>query len=166
MRPAYEAMSLASKISEAFSSRTRPEAVIESHAPGTDEYSDAQAFAGREWRELSEDDWREHSAAIFGLSPEAFRYYLPSILHLSVSSNHVDMLGIDALIGMLDRSNTPSSWDQFFRERWTGFTPAEYQVLQEWLIWLSSEPGMKFASQRLGRASDTVSILANAGDPG
>jgi hypothetical protein len=61
----------------------------------------------------------------------------------------------------LDRSNTPSSWDDFFLERWPTLTPEECEATQRWLLWLADFDPPPIADASLSRAFDTVNLLAS-----
>ncbi|HET8823509.1 MAG TPA: hypothetical protein VFM77_00145, partial [Terriglobales bacterium] len=71
-------MTLAEKIEHVFSSRTRPAQVVPDQVLQFDsDVEEALWFSGRDWRDLTWQDWQEHSCAFYFFRPEAFAYYLP-----------------------------------------------------------------------------------------
>jgi hypothetical protein len=76
---------LLEKIESAFSSRAKPAQVrLADGVFQLDfEVEEALWFSGRDWHELTWQDWQEHSSAIYFFDSEAFAYYLPSVLLLS-----------------------------------------------------------------------------------
>jgi len=81
-------MKLAATIEHVFSSRAKPAQVrlADEVIQLDDDVEDALWFSGRDWHELTWQNWQEHSDAIFFFDPEAFAYYLPSILLLSAQN--------------------------------------------------------------------------------
>jgi len=153
-------MHLLDELESAFGHRARPGAVVRQGAPDTDVYTDAKFFHGLDWREVRAADFDTHTSAIFGFTPEAFCYYFPGVLAACVRENRPDMLSVDALLAMIDRSNMPNSWDDYFIERWGRLTARELNVTQKWLLWLS-ECGMPMTYENLlDRAFDTVERLS------
>jgi hypothetical protein len=67
----------------------------------------------------------------------------------------------DSLIQMLDRSNMPSSWDDFFLERWPRLDAAECEATQRWILWLVAANPPVIAEHSLSRAFDTINLIAN-----
>jgi len=146
-------------IAEAFEGRVMPESVIEAGSPNTDNYEDAQKFAGKTWQQITCAEIQKYYDAIFGFSPEAFRYFLPGIYSAGIRENMPNLITNSALVGCLDRGNAPNSWDDFFAERWPQLTPKECEATQKWLLWLSDSGGHEDIA--LSRAFDTLNILAN-----
>jgi hypothetical protein len=72
-----------------------------------DDEEDALWFSGRDWHEITWQNWQEHSDAIFFFDPEPFVYYLPSILLLSAQNPNESLNAGDSLIGELDRTPDP-----------------------------------------------------------
>jgi len=161
-------MNLAEKIERAFASRQKPaqvrlgDEVIQLDS----DVEDALWFSGYDWDKLTWQNWQEHSSAIYYFDPEAFAYYLPSVLILA-AQNPSDSLGAaDSLINQLDRSPDMEGWTEGFANRFLGLNPAELNVLKEWLLrvceyapykgWgtAASGPGDTF-----GRAFDTIDLI-------
>jgi hypothetical protein len=161
-------MKLTEKIERVFSSRPMPAQVrlADEVIQLDDDVEDALWFSGRDWRELTWQNWQEHSDAIFFFDPESFAYYLPSILVLSVQNPTGSLNAADSLIGELDRSPDPEVWTEDFVRRFLELNRAELDVLKDWLLQVceyvpyrgwgiaASGPGDTF-----GRAFDTVDLL-------
>lgn len=152
-------MNLIEKIEKAFSHRKSPRDVVEEGHPQTDIYESASHFSGLSWRDITCDLLDQHHDAIFGFNPDAFCYYLPGIYIAGIKENRGDLLIYSTLVNMLDRSNTPNSWDDFFIERWAALTDKECQASQEWLVWLSAIESIFYYGNELSRAFDTLEII-------
>jgi hypothetical protein len=161
-------MTLLDKIRRTFALRPMPDEVV---APSELQQLDSDVeealwFLGRDWHELTWQDWQEHSNAVFFFDSEAFAYYLPSVLLLSAQNPNEWLMAADVLIGELDRSPDVEGWTEGFASRFLGLHPAELDVLKEWLLQVcehvpykrwgisASGPGDTF-----GRAYDTVDLL-------
>ena len=145
------------QVERAFAHRAKPEAVIEPRNPMPDD-EDALWFAGRDWREITARDWNDHSDAFFRFAPEAFRYYLQSILCLVAKNPDENLLAADALIGCLDRSPNVEWWDQFLLDHLLGLEIDEYDGIDSWIVMLS-EKSHCYKEDSLTRASQTVHLL-------
>jgi hypothetical protein len=159
---------LSEKIERVFSHRPKPAQVrlADEVIQLDDDVEDALWFSGRDWHELTSQNWQEHSDAIFFFDPEAFAYYLPSILLLSVQNPNEPLNAADSLIGDLDRTPDPEEWSEAFVSRFLELNLAELDTLKEWLLQVceyvpyrgsgiaASGPG-----DRVGRADDTVELL-------
>jgi hypothetical protein len=148
-------------IEKAFAKRERPQTVRDMSRPADEIYSDADAFAGKDWREVTCALLEKHYNATSGFSPEAFCYYLPGIYVAGMREGRPDLLVNDALIIGLDRGNAPASWDDFFRERWPRLTPQECEATQRWILWLSEFDPPPIEDASLSRAYDTMDLLAH-----
>jgi hypothetical protein len=131
-----------------------------------DDVEDALWFSGREWHELTWQNWQEHSDAIFFFDPEAFAYYLPSILLLSAQNSNEALNAADSLIGELDRTPAPGEWAESFISRFSELNRAELDLLKEWLLQICEyEPYKRWGiaasgpGDTFGRAFDTVDLL-------
>jgi len=161
-------ITLTDKIERAFSSRPKPAQVrLADEVFQLDfEVEEALWFSGRDWHEITWQDWQEHSSAIYFFDPEAFAYYLPSVLLLSAQDPNKWLQAADSLINELDQSPDPEGWTQGLVRRFLGLNAAELDVLKEWLLQVceyvpyrawgiaASGPGDTF-----GRAFDTVDLL-------
>lgn len=151
-------MNFRKKIEQAFKHRPKPVNVIDISRPLTTEYEDALWFTDREWKEITWENWELYRDAIYAFTSEAFAYYLPSILLLSAEKPTEWFWPADALLQMLDRSPTVAYWDDFLISRLMGLRIAEYEVISEWLMYLSEHKG--FATpETLARAFDTITLL-------
>lgn len=151
-------MSLRSAILEAFVHRPLPNSVVEIVRNHDADQIDAQWFEGRHWQSISRLDWEQHRGAFYAFSPEAFRFYLPSILLISTGDAGQSFDLAHAVIDVLDRSPDPGYWDEFMRSRFSGFTSCEYRAIQDWLLALAADAGGD-SSESLGRCFDTVVLL-------
>jgi len=161
-------MDLIAKIAAAFAHRQIPSEVVEMEGRFQidSDVDEALWFQGRDWREISRDDWQRHSAAVFFFSPEAFAYYLPSLLMITVQNpkGYPD-LAVAKLIHLLDHTPAPEFLDAHLVDWFSGLSDAEFEVVKEWLLFAcenlpggwgisASGPGEVF-----GRAFDTVTLL-------
>jgi hypothetical protein len=161
-------MDLLEKIERAFASRAKPAQVrLGDEVVQLDsDLDEALWFSGRDRHRLTWQNWQEHSCAIFFFDPEAFAYYLPSVLLLAVQNPNESLTAADSLINQLDRSPDLEGWTEGFTSRFLELNPAELNVLKEWLLQIceyapykrlgiaASGPGDTF-----GRAYDTVDLL-------
>lgn len=161
-------MNLTDKIERVFSSRQKPAQVrlADEVIQLDSDVEEALWFSGRDWHEITWHDWQEHSCAIFFFDPDAFAYYLPSVLLLSARNPNEALNAADSLIGELDLSPSPEGWTDGFVNRFLGLTSAELDVLKDWLLHVceyvsykrcgiaGSGPGDTF-----GRAFDTISLV-------
>lgn len=152
-------MNLVSQISTAFSARVSPATVIPPSHPTTHEYIEALHFQGRDWREITCDEWASYSDAIYAFSPSAFCYFLPGMLSSQVREQRADLLITSALLNMLDRSPNMDTWDDFFVERWPLLTTEECRAVQQWILWLANQ-SIGFDDDTLMRSYETLEILA------
>ena len=130
------------------------------------EVEEALWFSGRDWHEITWPDWRDHSSAILFFDPEAFAYYLPSVLMLSAQNPSEWLEAAESLITELDLSPNPEGWTEGLVRRFLGLNPFELDVLKEWLLQIceyapyrqweiaASGPGDTF-----GRAFDVLDLL-------
>lgn len=162
-------MELIEKIEAAFAHRQVPTKVVEMEGRFQidSDVEDALWFAGRDWRSITRDDWERHHCAVIFLSDEAFAYYLPSLLTLTVRNpEHIPGLAVDSLIDLLDRTPDISQWDLAFTSRFLRFSREEYTVLKEWLVFASEIPSLQGygiagsgPGDRFGRAFENVDLL-------
>jgi|JI6StandDraft_1071083.scaffolds.fasta_scaffold170594_2 hypothetical protein len=151
-------MNFHEKVEQAFKHRPKPVNVIGISGPLTTEYVDALWFTDRDWKEITWEDWELHRDAVYAFTPEAFAYYLPSILILSSQRPTEWFWPADALLQVLDRSPTVAYWDDFLLTRFMGLRVAEYEVLSEWLVYLSEHESFA-APETLARSFDTINLL-------
>src|SRR5215471_6685139 len=105
-------MTLRARAEEAFGHRRIPKKVVDiDRKPVTPEQEDAIWFLDKSWQTLTRADWEAHADAFFTFSPEAFIYYLPSILALSTENRKQPMLAAISLLRVLDRGPEVHHWD-------------------------------------------------------
>lgn len=152
-------MNLRREIDDAFAGRAQPSNLVEPRSLITPEQRDALAFAGRHWREIGWRDWQSHPDAFYAFAPEAFIFYLPSILLSAMDAPQQQLLASDALIGVLDRSPEPSHWDEFIARRLFDLEPPEYEATKAWVLSRSGAKGV-YNEDSLMRAYETLDLLA------
>lgn len=146
------------EIEKAFAGRARPRSLVDRTRPELDDVEDARAFEGLDWRDAGPDLWHEQFGAFYGLRPDAFAYFLPSILRLPRDGGDL-ALPAHSLLRMLDRSPDAALWDEFMSSRMTILSRAELRAVEVWLLTLNDErPDLKSA---LDRALATISLLAD-----
>jgi hypothetical protein len=129
-------MNLSKKIERAFAARPKPPQVrlADKVLQLDSDVEEALWFSGRDWHELTWQNWQEHSRAIFFFDPEAFGYYLPSVLLLAVENPSESLTAADSLISQLDRTPGMEGWTEGFASHFLGLNRAELDVLKEWLL--------------------------------
>jgi hypothetical protein len=132
--------------------------VVEPRVPVTPEQQDALWFAGRDWRDVHWQDWQKRPDAFYAFLPNAFGYYLPSIL-LSTLDAPGQLQVEEALLGILDRSPEVYNWDEFTTTRLLGLASEEHEVLKSWILSKSGLPHVQ-NEDRLTRAYETAELLA------
>ncbi|MEK7899566.1 DUF6714 family protein [Burkholderia contaminans] len=147
------------KIGEAFKLRKRPLILVGSNELTFDEIEEVRAVGVYSWEETTSDMWERYSAALSWFSPDAFCYYVPGVMVSCIRDNEPNLIAVSNLVSMLDRNPNPDWWDGFFMERWPLLTIQECNVLQEWLIWLSSAEKSSLSESSLERALETVVLL-------
>jgi hypothetical protein len=156
-------MNLDQQIDQAFGHRAKPKVVLTPNYPVASDAEDALWFSGRDWREITWEDWERHRDALYAFTPEAFGYYLPSILSLSSQRPDKWFWPADALLQVLDRSPIVEYWDAFLTTRLLGLQSAEYEALKGWLLSLSGQKDSG-SEDALGRAFETVDLLQRETD--
>ncbi|HEY1646913.1 MAG TPA: DUF6714 family protein [Terracidiphilus sp.] len=162
-------MSLIEKIELAFAHRQMPAKVVDMEGRFQVD-SDVEAalwFEGRGWREITTTDWEQHSCAVFFLSDEAFAYYLPSLLILTIKDPEgCPDLAVDSFVGLLDRTPDVKGWDLPFTNKFLGFRREECEALKEWLLFACEIVSLKGygisdggPGDKFGRAFENVSLL-------
>jgi hypothetical protein len=161
-------MELAKKIERTFASRQKPPQVRlgDDILQFDSDVEEALWFSGRDWQELTWQDWQEHRSAPYFFGPDAFAYYLPSILILSAQNPKEPLAAAEALISELDRSPDTTGWTKGFARRFLELNSEELDTLKEWLLQVceyapykrwgiaASAPGDAF-----GRAYDTADLI-------
>lgn len=157
--PEVVAMTIQAQIDAAFAHRHQPLRLVEPRSPITPEQRDAMWFSGLHWRDVSWQDWKNHPDAFYAFVPEAFVFYLPSILTGALEAPNGELLAADAFIGILDRSPEPRHWDAFMNSRLLGLEPDEYEALKVWIL-SRSALDVDNGEDALMRAYETIDLLA------
>lgn len=152
------AMKLHQQIERAFGHRIKPGTVVDVLVPNMPDIEDALWFSGRDWRSISVEDWDQHPDAIYFFNPEAFAYYIPSVLSLTSGGNAGWTMVADSLLISLDRSPGVANWDNFITRNLVGLTIDEYEAIQAWLLSLS-DSNRVWEENGLTRAYETVELL-------
>jgi len=152
-------MKLIEKIHHTFAEQTRPKLMLIPEQMAAHEVDDVAQMLNRSWREINGHDLEKHFEFINWLMPEAFCYFIPAILAVSVAENSPDLIVVHSLINLLDRSDDPANWDNFFIKRFRLLNRAECVVIQEWIVWLSSCENISISQHALGRALDVLEVL-------
>jgi hypothetical protein len=159
---------LRSKIEAAFAHRNIPVRAVdlEGRYQIDSDVEEGLWFNGRDWRSITWKEWQEHFNAITYFSNEAFAYYLPSVLLLSLENPNEILDAALSVLLELDRSPSTEGWNESFARRLFGLRSQEYEIIKEWLLQIceyapyrrrgiaGSGPGDAF-----GRAYDTVDLL-------
>ena len=145
------------QIASAFSHRQRPTDVT-NVVVCSSLRDDALHFAGKDWKSVSALDWLKYSDAFFGFSPDAFVYFLPSILSLSLENSNRSLVAADALVTALDTSADPSIWPEWFAQRFVLLTAVEIAVLRDWATHYLSGADEGEGSE-FSRVQDTLAML-------
>jgi hypothetical protein len=153
-------MSLFEQIERAFAHRSKPRRLVAPRDPVTPEQQDALQFDERDWRDITWEDWAKNPDAFYAFTPEAFVYYLPSILSVSAKNPDRWLTVADALLQVLDRSPEVYHWDAFLTNRLVGLETAEYAAIKAWLLSLSGRPS-NAAEDSLMRSYETVELLTH-----
>jgi len=148
------------QIARAFADRTPPTLLTDSKQLSDVEYDEVMSFESMRWQDVTFDQIERNSDAVFWFSPEAFCYFLPGLMLAGLKENRVDANCYDALIGMLDRSAEPDSWDDFFQPRWPLLTVAQVDAVTAWAKWLQSVQPDAFHSNTFERVGNTLALLA------
>lgn len=143
-------------IEQSFAGRSQPFTVISDSRLRYDSDCDAARFAGRKREELRWEDWSDFSDAVTQFTPDAFLYYLPSLLIISAEQSERWLSAADALMMILDRSPVVDYWDDFFCARFLLLTQIECVAMQKWVISLSVS---SLYRQSADRAFDTLALV-------
>jgi hypothetical protein len=153
---------LTKKIREAFAWRTRPEIVADrSRSPVTDR-QDAERLERHSGEEL---DWwflQQNADALYAMTPEAFRYYLPEFMILGMAASEASPLFISPIFQMLDPGPDTTFWSDAFRRNWVGMNSDEYDALKAWAVFLASSNAGWVDDVVLSRDFDTLVRLAES----
>lgn len=116
------------QISIAFRDECLPRHLIDISYPVESDVADALKFSAINRDCITAEFWVLHYSALYSFHPDAFIYYLPSLLTCSLGKT-VNFLPLAVLLGMLDTSADPKLWDKFFIDRFGRLTIMQCDVL-------------------------------------
>ena len=163
-------MGLAEVIEKAFAGREMPAKVTDSDCsdPIDSDVADVLWFSGRNWREITWNDWKKHDTALSFFTQDALAYLLPSVLLLSLQRPGEYLPAAGYLIrtfGSRYWAPSPEYWKDYFRIRFVGLRTEEYEAVKEWLLFVKNlETYRKYRNIKPGagdifeRALETVSL--------
>lgn len=147
------------RIENAFRNRKLPKDIHENPFIDSFELEQANQLASYNWEQIDCDLLEEYFDIFPLLTPEAFVYYIPSVIKASLVENEVNLLIIDSFLNMLDRSPDWKNWDEFFIERWPLLTEAEYDVFTDWLLWMKCKLHESYYKEKISRSIDTIKLV-------
>jgi hypothetical protein len=162
-------MGLAEVIETAFAGREMPAKLTNSEFdPMDSDLADVLWFSGRNWREITWNDWKGRNVALCFFTHDALAYLLPSVLLLSLQRPGEYLSSAGDLVkrfGSLDWAPSPDHWKDYFREQFLGLRTEEYEAIKEWLLFMSNlETYRKYINHKPGpgdifeRAIETVCL--------
>lgn len=146
---------LGPQIRDAFANGRIPHRIAKNLPTDDCDTEDATWFSGKDWKDITRDDWETHPGAFSAFEPEAFIYFLPSILQTSQGDAFNRTQAADSLLRILDRSPVVEHWDSFMCRRLLGLTSEQYDVIQAWLLSFSGTDD----EETLTRSYETVELL-------
>lgn len=162
-------LKLIERIGKAFAHRPMPAEVVkmDGRFQIDSDIEDALWFAGRDWRDLNAENWRCHYSGLSYFSPEAFAYYVQSLLILTIQNpKHYPDLAVDSLVWELDSSPGIENLSPLATRRYYGFSDEEFEAIKEWLLWASENVSDVFSGAAVsgpgdgfGRAFDSIHLL-------
>jgi hypothetical protein len=161
-------MELIEVIEQAFAAREMPENLTNSDCTDTldTDIQDTLWFSGRNWREITWDDWKKRNVALCFFTRDALAYWLPSVLLLSLQRPDEYMSSAGYLIrtfGSTGWAPSPVHWKHYFRERFVGLRTGEYEAIKKWLLFMSQLDTYRRSRPRgpgdiFERALETISV--------
>ena len=156
-------MSFRERVECAFASRGMPVELVGRLAPGSYSSDEEHAlwFAQRDWHELTKDDWIKHGDAIFRFTHEAFAYYLPSLLILSIEAPDQWLNAAGAMVNLLENGSALENWGYSQKSGFIGFSCEEFAIIEEWLLFFQDRETYNeaYGTERVNRALKTLVIL-------
>ena len=92
-------------------------------------------FGGRDWRSLGVEELRRHSSSLFLLTPEAFRYYLPAFMKVSISDPEKADVIPETLVFALDPGKGSAGKTKLLE----ALGPAQKAAVAAFLGWLEAD---------------------------
>lgn len=131
-------VNLFSEIDSAFYKRNMPEKAVPDVSPTSVELDDAIWFQGRPNDEITFSDWEAHWDAMAFFTPEAFIYYLPSLMKACLVKPMDYLLAMDYVFSCLDRVPEMDHVDDFVRDRFFALSRLELEAVSTWIVTLLS----------------------------
>lgn len=148
------------KICAAFDHRPLPAVAADDTRPFLTDRQEATRLNGKSREELDWHFLQKNSDALYAMTPQAFRYYLPKFLVIALQDGDVSPLFISPVFMMLDPGPDETYWNVDFRQKWLGMTLGEYDAVAEWLVRMASINDGDWDDVVLARAFDTVQRLS------
>jgi hypothetical protein len=153
------AVDIIKHVRAAFEWRVRPNMLTASLEMSAGVMEDLGAIASFNWYETTGDIWEKYFDVYCYFSAEAFCYYLPGIIKVSLEEQEPNLIAVSSIISDLDRSCNQDGWDDLFLARWPLLTSQELCVVQEWIWWLSSCQKTSHVDDSLMRSLETIELL-------
>jgi hypothetical protein len=94
----------------------------------------ANAFKGKDWRDVSVEMLRSYAEALPLFTPAAFRYYLPAYMIGCVDSRYAVDVALDSVLFNLTPPKDRSGWEwDFFWTRAQRFSKREREAIRSFL---------------------------------
>jgi hypothetical protein len=135
-----------------------PEALFDKRYPCDSDQDDAALLQGMAWTDVAPEFWRDHWWGLTSLRPEAFVYYLPSVLGISVTDDLPYDLVRGSLIHVLDTSADSATIPHFTWDRMLLLGPPEFECLETWCAIVASKGWFDDTLQQ-ERVELTVTVL-------
>jgi hypothetical protein len=148
----------AGQLRHAFPVEPVPAVLFDKRYPCDSDQNDAALLQGLAWTEVAPEFWRDHWWALTSLRPEAFVYYLPSLLEVSLTEELPYDMARDSLIQTLDTSADIETTPHFSWNRFLLLSHAQFECLEAWIEVLGSKGWFHDALQR-ERVELTVMVL-------
>jgi hypothetical protein len=122
----------AGQLRRAFPAEPVPAVVVDDTFPCDPDRDDAVLLQGLAWPEVAADFWRDHWWGLTSLLPEAFVYYLPSLLEISIKDGLPYDMPRKTLIHTLDTSADLGTIPNFTLERMLILSSAQFDCVEAW----------------------------------
>jgi hypothetical protein len=161
----YTVSELITCIKKVFSIHLRPNTVIIAGQELRGDYEDALWFQGRDWESIEWDDWQNYPDSLTFFHPEAFRYYLPSALILSVKHKDKWLWVADSLMMSLIDLHDDTPWRESVYKRFQVLNLSELQLLHDWCKLMTDAEGYGHSKEAWSQINqNAVSLIQNRRD--
>jgi hypothetical protein len=148
----------AGQLRRAFPAEPVPEVIVSDEFPCDPDREDALLLQGLAWPDVAPEFWRDHWWALTSLLPQAFVYYLPSLLEISVTDDVPYDMARDTLVHTLNTSADAATIPHFTWERMLLLTPGQFECIEAWCEILAAKGWFDDALQQ-ERVELTVMVL-------